>query len=106
MHLSDTDQDIVSQWLSKSNLNEDINIYVYNGETNISWLLHALGRCEYRYINLDSVNNITQSLMGYVLGKNGVCYQTSDENLASIYSHINSNRTNSVTEFLERALSA
>jgi hypothetical protein len=106
MHLSDRDQDTVSQWLSQSDLKEDINIYVYNGEVNVSWLLYALGRCDYKYIDVDLANNVSQALMGYILGKNGICYHTEDENLAAIYSHINSNRTSSIKDFMERALSA
>jgi hypothetical protein len=104
VHLSEQDQDLVSQWLSKSSIEEDINIYVYNGETNIGWLLYALGRCEYKYIDVDGANSVSQALMGYILGKNGICYHTKDENLAAIYSHINSNRTLSIKDFMERAL--
>jgi len=106
MHLSDSDQDTVSQWLSQSTIKEDINIYVYNGEVNVSWLLYALGRCDYKYIDIDGANDVSKALMGYVLGKNGICYHTEDENLAAIYSHINSNRTGSIKDFMERALSA
>ena len=106
MHLSDNDQDTVSQWLSQSKITEDINIYVYNGEVNVSWLLYALGCCDYKYIDIDGANDVSKALMGYILGKNGICYRTEDENLAAIYSHINSNRTTSIKDFMERALSA
>jgi len=103
VHLDDTGQDIVSRWLKTSTLTEDINIYVYNGETDVGWFLHALNRCEYRYINVDRANTISQAIMGYAVGKSGVCYETADENTAAVYSHINPNRIKSVDEFLERA---
>lgn len=106
VHISEADQDAVSQWLAKTDISEDINIYVYNGETNISWLLYALGRCDYKYINVDGANNVSSAMMGYMLGKNGICYSTVDENLAAIYTHINSNRTTNIIDFLERALRA
>jgi hypothetical protein len=104
IHLDDAGQDTVSRWLKTSTLAEDLNIYVYNGEANISWLLYALGRCDYKYINTDNVNAISQAILGYIVGKSGVCYETSDENIAAVYSHINSNRVKNVGEFLERAL--
>jgi hypothetical protein len=102
-HLDDLGQDTVSRWLKNRNLEEDINIYVYNGETDIGWFLHALSRCEYKYINVDGANDISQAIMGYVVGKNGVCYETGDENKAAVYKHINPNRVSTVDEFLERA---
>jgi hypothetical protein len=103
VHLSDQEQDSVSRWLKDSKLTEDINLYVYNGETNIDWFLYALNRCEYKYINVDGSNNISGAIMGYAVGKNGVCYQTADENIAAVYSYINPNRVETVDHFLERA---
>jgi hypothetical protein len=103
VHLDDIGQDTVSLWLKNSPLAEDVNIYVYNGETDIGWFLHALNCCEYKYINVDGVNDVSQAIVGYAIGKNGVCYQTDDEITASVYSHINPNRVDSVDEFLERA---
>jgi hypothetical protein len=104
MHLSESGQDTVSQWLAKSDLNKDINIYVYNGENNVDWLLYALSKCEYKFIDLDNISTVTQALCGYILGTRGVCYQTQDENLAAIYSHINTNRIDHVEKFLKRML--
>jgi hypothetical protein len=103
VHLNEAEQDSVSLWLKNSQLEEDINIYAYNGESDINWFLHSLNRCEYKYINVDGANNISGAIMGYAVGKNGVCYQTSDENIAAVYSHINPNRVKTVDEFLERA---
>jgi len=103
VHLDDAGQDIVSSWLKTSTLDEDINIYVYNGESNIGWFLYALNRCEYKYINVDGANDISRAIMGYAIGKSGVCYETRDENIAAVYGHINTNRVRSVDEFLERA---
>jgi len=103
VHLDDAGQDLVSRWLKTSSLDEDINIYVYNGETNIAWFLYALNRCEYKYINVDGANDISRAIMGYAVGKSGICYETRDKNIAAVYSHINPNRVRSVDEFLERA---
>ena len=103
VHLDDAGQDTVSRWLKDSPLDEDINIYVYNGEADIGWFLHALNRCEYKYINIDGANDISQAIMGYAVGKNGVCYETGDDGIAEAYSHINPNRVKTVDDFLERA---
>lgn len=104
MHLADADQETVSRWLAEQKLNTDLNLYAYNGEADPSWILWALGACQYKYIDIDCVNDITQSLAGYILSKNSCCYKTADENKAALYGYINNNRVLTVTEFLERAL--
>ena len=104
VHLNDEEQDAASQWLAQSNFADDLNIYVYDGESNISWFLYAASRCEYKYMNLDSLNLITQSLSGYMMGKEGFYYKTEDQGVADIYSHISQNRVNGIEEFLETVL--
>lgn len=104
IHLSEKDQDITSKWLSDVGLQSDLNLYVYTGEPNASWLLYAASRCEYKYIDLDETNLITQLLGGYILSKTGVYYKTKDENLAQVCKHINQNRVDSIEKFLEVTL--
>jgi hypothetical protein len=104
VHLSDQEQDAASQWLAKSNFNQDLNIYVYDGEHNISWFLYAAARCEHKYLNLDSLNLITQSLSGYLLGRQDFYYHTENDQVAEIYSHISQNRVSSIEGFLETVL--
>ena len=105
IHITDDEQDTISKWLSTSEFNKDINFYVYSGEPNVPWFLYAMNRCEYKYINIDCVNYITQSLSGYILGKGNTYYKTSDENIAAVYSHINSGSVINVEQFLESILS-
>lgn len=105
VNLSEQDQDTVSKWLSDADIEENINIYFYNGEPNVPWFFHAIGACEHKYIDLDGNNYVTSALSGYVLGKSNFVYKTTDENIAAVYSHINSNRVRQIEEFLERALS-
>ena len=95
-HLTNDEQDAVGKWLHDIDLPIDINIYAYAGEPNTVWFLYALNRCEHKYINIDCVNLITQSLSGYILSKGGVFYKTGNEDLAAIYSHINTNRVSAV----------
>lgn len=105
-HLTDEEQDIVGKWLHNNDIAEDLNLYAYTDEPNTTWFLYALNRCEYKYINIDCVNRMTQALAGYMLSKKNVYYRTGDTNLAAIYSHINSNRVSNVEEFLKGVLGA
>jgi len=69
IHLSDDDQATVSEWLAKADLTEHVNIYFYDHEIDVPWFLHALARCEYKYIDLDGLNYATSALSGYIVGK-------------------------------------
>lgn len=104
--MNDQEQDTVSRWLKDADLPYDLNLYAYTDEANPVWFLYALNRCEYKYINIDGVNMMTQALSGYMLSRTNVYYATGNTNLAAVYSHINSNRVNSIDEFLERILGA
>jgi hypothetical protein len=104
LHLGDADQTAVSQWLSKSNFDQNLNIYVYTDEDDSDWLLYAVARCEYKYIDLDNMNSLTQALSGYLIGKNNFYYKTNQEWLGAVYSKINNNKINSIETFLENAL--
>lgn len=105
VNLNDEDQDSISKWLFEKKLIEDLNLYVYSGETNVSWYMYAAARCNFKYMNLDNSNEIILLLSSYFLSKSGFYYKISDENIAAIFSHINTNRIRSVTDFLERAFS-
>lgn len=102
VNLSEQEQDDVSLWFSNSNITGDINLYLYEGQVDMPWLLHAVARSEYRYINLNNSNNITQAISGYLLGKANFHYKIDDKNLSAIFSHINHNRVEHVEAFLER----
>jgi hypothetical protein len=106
IHMSDEEQYFISKWLATHDVPEDLNLYVYSSEANIVWFLYALNRCEYKYINIDCVNIITQALSGYILSRNGVYYKTEDVNLSGIYDHINSNRVTHIEHFLESVLTS
>lgn len=104
IHLSDADQETVSRWLSESDIKIDVNIYFYSGETDMTWFFHAMATSEYKYIDLDGLNNITSTLSGYVLGKKNTYYKTTDENTSAVCQHINQNRITKIESFLQRAL--
>lgn len=106
MHLSEADQEAVSEWLSKSSISDNINVYFYDHEIDLPWLFHAMARCEYRFINLDDTNHITKALSGYILGKKNTFYTVSDESLSAVYHYINQDRITNIELFLEKAFNA
>lgn len=103
IHLSDVDQEQVSKWLAEKNFTNNINIYFYDNEADVPWLLHAVARCEFKFINLDNLTHQTTPLSGYLLGKPNVYYKVNNETVASVCSHINNNRISNVQTFLEKA---
>ena len=103
INVTDTEQDQISVWLSSQEVLKDVNIYLYNGEPNIPWLLYASNRCTYKYINLDHVNYMTQWITGYIMGKSNVFYTTQNQNIVAVMSHINANHISRIETFLEAA---
>lgn len=104
MNLNDQDQELVSQWLARHEIDENINIYFYDNETDLAWVFHAFAHCDYRLINLDNANEIIMRLAGYLLSKKNSFYKTHDENLSALYQYINRNNITNIENFLERAL--
>jgi hypothetical protein len=104
IHLSESDQEKVSQWLSNSNIKENVNIYFYSGENDLPWLFHAMARSEYKYIDLDGLNNITTKLSGYIIGKKNTYYKTTDETMSAVCHYLNQDRVSDIENFLQRAL--
>lgn len=103
MHLRNEDQEQVSKWLADSEIDCNINIYFYSGEISLPWLFHALSRCQYKYIDTDTLNAVSQNLVGYILGKKDTYYKSLDENRSQIYQYINQNKITNIESFLERA---
>jgi len=103
MHLSDSDQEAVSKWLAGATLNENINIYFYDHEIEIPWLLHALARCEYKFVDLNNASYSTDVLTGHLLSKRDTFYKIDNENISSVCHYLNQNRISNVQTFLEKA---
>lgn len=102
MHITDEEQSLISKWLHETDLTDNINLYLYSSNnTNINWVLYALSRCKYKYINADYVNNVTGSLGGYILSKNEVYFKSDNPELAEVYSYINNKRVDTIEQFLE-----
>lgn len=98
--IDEEEQEKVIQWLTKNDLT--INIYFYQGETNVPWFLHSLACSTYKYVNVDNMSAVTSHLVSYVIAKSNVFYRTKDQSISDLYSHINTNRVKDAVEFLER----
>lgn len=105
VNLNEKDQDKVSRWIFDKDLKNDVNFYVFSTESDIRWLFYAIGCCKHKYLDLDNANELVTSLSSYILSKSGFYYKVTDENLAAIYNHINTNRIIDVETFLERSFS-
>ncbi len=105
INLNEEEQNTATAWLGEFNSDKQLNVYFYQGETDLPWFLHAMAVSKYKYINIDTTNPITDLLMGYIIGKANVFYKTQDQNIAAVYNYINANRVAGVVTFFERALS-
>lgn len=104
VNLTDQEQSEISEWFKSSNIDDQLNLYVYSGEENVPWFLYASNRATYKYMNLTTYTAVSGALASYVLSNKNVFYKTDDAQMAEIYNHINSNRVDTVTSFLERIL--
>ena len=102
--LDDKQQEQTSTWLGQKDNLPNCNFYYYQGENNPEWLLYALNRSDAIFLNLDTDSAIINIMGSYILGKSGVHYTTTDENLKALISYINNQYVPSVEQFLEKVL--
>jgi len=101
VHLSAQEQEQASGWLASQDLDQDINLYVYDGEPNLEWFFHAMAHCEYKYIDLNGCNTLTGALSGYMLGKTNFYWRLDNPDLVQVYAHISQRRVDQIETFLE-----
>jgi hypothetical protein len=98
-------QDAVSEWLTKTDVKTDLNLYTYQGENVMEWLLYALARSDYKYINLDSPDSITNIMATYILSRPNVFYSTANPDIKALVGYLNNNYVDNIEQFFERVLS-
>jgi len=104
--LNESEQDESSQWLGQElQLDTDINLYYYQNETHVEWLLYAVARSNAVYVNADTDNPIIQTFLSYMLGKSNVYFSSTDPDKVKLFSFINGRRVNNITEFLQGVFS-
>ncbi len=104
MNISEEEQESSSKWFAEHNLTYPINLYYYNGENNMPWLLHAVSVSKAVYLNCDNDSDFTKWLTSYILSKHNVWYKAEDKNFNALMSYINQRPVNNITEFLEATL--
>lgn len=105
--LSEEQQESATTWLGENDGNyPDINFYFYQGEVNAPWLLYALARADYKFLNCDSDHPMINIMASYALTRPNTYYTTKDDNLKSLMSHINNGYVSNITEFLEKVFDA
>ncbi len=101
--LIEEEQDAVTKWLlSAGNIN--LNIYYYQGELDLPWLLHSYTASDYRYINVANISPAAGILCSYLLSKPNSYYSAHDELVTTALGHINHNRVKDAVDFLERII--
>jgi len=106
INLSEEEQTAATQWLSKFETDDDVNIYFYQGETDVPWFLHSMAASTYKYIELDQKMDIGFMMASYLLSKPNTYYGSKDPNVLAVYNYINQNQTTGVVDFFERTLGA
>lgn len=71
-------------------IDAEINVYLYEGEQNIEWLLDVLHRADICIIDIDNCDPTTKLFISYILALEGVFYITNDD--VTPYSLLNKNR--------------
>lgn len=104
INLNEKDQETITNWLSLSESEDNLNIYFYSGENESKWLLYALANVDKTFIDIDNHCNLSSLFCSYILSKNEVYYTTHDRSIAEIYQYINTNRVPDIDYFLENIL--
>jgi hypothetical protein len=103
--MTELQQGAVSEWLAKSTVKRDLNLYTYQGENTMEWLLYALARSDYTYINLDSDDVITNIMASYILSRPNVFFSTTNNDIKNLVNYLNNNYVDNIEQFFERVLS-
>jgi hypothetical protein len=99
--ITEEEQDQISHQLGQLDSDTPLNIYYFQGENNMEWLLFALNRCDAVYINADSGSDLVKWMASYMLGKNNVWYSTSDVDLQALFTYVNQKYVPDITKFIE-----
>ena len=101
--MTEHDQDQASGWLGINTSMPPTNLYVYQGEPNLTWLFYAANRADIVFINVDVDNAIIKTLASYIASKDNVWYTTKNLDMKELLSHISNKFINNIDDFLEKA---
>lgn len=101
INITDNDQETVTSWLSNSGIEDDLNLYYFNKDSDAKWLLSAVSKSDLVFFELDQICEVTAALSGYILSKSHVYYHTEYPSKSENIGLINSNRVPDVRFFLD-----
>jgi len=104
VNITPGEQESVSNWFSEHPLGRELNIYFYNNEQNISWLVTAYNVAQYRYINIDNTADQSGVLTSYLLSLENSYYSTSGNDTFEIFKLLNTSKVDSVIGFLDKVV--
>jgi hypothetical protein len=104
VNITPGEQESVSNWFSEHPLGRELNIYFYNNEQNISWLVTAYNVAQYRYINIDNAADQSGVLTSYLLSLENSYYSTSSNDTFEIFKLLNTSKVDSVIGFLDKVV--
>jgi hypothetical protein len=99
--LDEEEQTSSTEWLGSAEIETNTNLYYYQNEDAIEWLLYAIARSDAVYINADSDSYMVQTMLSYIIGKSHVYFSSTDEIKTRLFSCISGHRVNNITEFLQ-----
>jgi hypothetical protein len=102
--LDDTQQDQITVCLRDHDLSPQINLYYYQDEDNLEWLLYAVARSQAIFVNADCTNFTVQNMLSYILGRPNVYWSTQNEDLRKLFGYINGHYVNTIEDFFKGLL--
>lgn len=96
------EQEKVSLFLAKQGDEREINIFVYNNESNPTWLLNHVNGKLLTYINVDNTLDISVKYLSYMLSQGNTFFSTADTNSKELFTLLNTNFIENIDDFLKK----
>ena len=102
--LNEEQQDQITACLGNTDVSPDLNVYYYQDEDNLEWLLYALARSGATFVNGDCENFTVKNLLSYILSRPNVYWTTKDEDIKKLFGYINGHHVNTIEDFFKGLL--
>ena len=102
--LNEEQQDQITVCLRDTDVSPELNVYYYQDEDNIEWLLYALARSGAIFVDGDCTNPTVKNLLSYILSRPNVYWTTKDDNIKKLFSYINGHYVNTIEDFFKGLL--